>query len=35
LKWVREGQNIPSYWVADLTAFQAEADDLLTRRKSP
>ena len=35
LKWVRDRQNIPSYWVADLTAFQAEADALLGHAKAP
>jgi uncharacterized protein HemY len=35
LKWVRDQQNIPSYWVADLTAFQAEADGLFARGKAP
>jgi uncharacterized protein HemY len=35
LKWVRDQQNIPSYWVADLTAFQAEADALLGHAKAP
>jgi tetratricopeptide (TPR) repeat protein len=35
LKWVGDQQNIPSYWVADLTAFQAEADALLGHAKAP
>jgi hypothetical protein len=35
LKWVHEKRDIPSNWVPDLTAFQAEADDLFARRKSP
>jgi uncharacterized protein HemY len=35
LKWVQGQQNIPSYWVADLTAFQAEAGALLGHAKAP
>jgi tetratricopeptide (TPR) repeat protein len=35
LKWVRDHQNIPSYWVADLTASQAEAGALIGHAKAP
>jgi hypothetical protein len=34
-KWVQGQDDIPSYWVADLTAFQAEADGLLGHAKAP
>jgi hypothetical protein len=35
LKWVHDKKDIPSSWVADLTAFQAEADGLFAHGKSP
>jgi uncharacterized protein HemY len=35
LKWVDNENDIPSYWSADLTAFQAEAYALLGRAKAP
>jgi tetratricopeptide (TPR) repeat protein len=35
LKWVHGQHDIPSYWVEDLTAFQAEADALLGHGKAP
>jgi uncharacterized protein HemY len=35
LQWVQGQHNIPAQWVADLTAFQAEADALLAHGKAP
>jgi uncharacterized protein HemY len=35
LKWVQGQHNISSQWVADLTAFQAEADALFGHAKAP
>jgi tetratricopeptide (TPR) repeat protein len=35
LKWVRDQRDMPSSWVEDLTAFQAEADALVGQAKAP
>jgi hypothetical protein len=35
LKWVHDKKDIPSSWIADLTAFQAEVDGLFAHGKWP